>query len=117
MSATAPGSNSMVVIAAVDPTTNTVMVPELSPEPSSALVTSSVTSWTSPCPRVRLSKVWVETMATSPAQRDGAGVFFGGALVLPLALLLFGFAAVPDDFLDAVARPASWSESNATLSA
>ena len=49
---TAPGSNSMVVTAAVDPTTKTVAMPAAEGGGSTAAATAPVMSWASPCPRV-----------------------------------------------------------------
>src|SRR5690348_4652037 len=75
-SATAPGSNSIVVIAAVDPTTKMVARPAASFASTTAAATVSVMSCASPWPRVVISRLAVTTTpsfyfcASQPPEED-----------------------------------------------
>src|SRR5437763_5448929 len=58
----APGSNSIVVTAAVEPTTKTVAMPARQFDSATAAATRSVMSCASPCPFVATSRRWVATI-------------------------------------------------------
>src|SRR5438045_1660255 len=58
----APGSNSIVVTAAVEPTTKTVAMPARQFDSATAAATRFVMSFASPCPFVATSRRWVATI-------------------------------------------------------
>jgi diacylglycerol kinase family enzyme len=71
-SAIAPGSHSIVVTPAVEPTTKIVTMPEPSLSVSSARETRGVRSRTSPCPLVSIVSRWVATIrGRPPSQASG----------------------------------------------
>src|SRR5262245_22916880 len=73
MSCTTPGSNSIVVMPAVEPTTNTVTMPAFSADAVRSRETSVVRSWASPWLEVETSCVDVAIIETLYGSRTLAG--------------------------------------------